>query len=74
MNWGAVTHPVYGHTGYTDNLENGQWYSLDNRRLYAYQEAKRDYIPHQIINDVDIIREEGWKFTTTNFGTSVILK
>ncbi len=35
--WGPMTR--YGHTGNPANLENGQVYTLDNRRLYAFQQA-----------------------------------
>lgn len=68
MDWGEVTHPRYGFTGNTNNLENGQWYTLDNRRLYAYQQAGRDYISYEIVTDLRTIQREGWKFTTGNFG------
>ncbi|MCP5094762.1 MAG: hypothetical protein GY943_04340, partial [Chloroflexi bacterium] len=69
MDWGEVTHPKYGFTGNTSNLENGKWYSIDNRRLYTYQQAKgRNYIPYEIIDDLKLIRRHGWKFTTGNFG------
>ncbi|MEP0852957.1 DUF4157 domain-containing protein [Funiculus sociatus GB1-A4] len=69
-NWGSM--PKYGHIGDPKNLEDGQTYTLDNRRLAAYQQAGRNAIPAQMITDNEnLIKEQRWKFTTKNYGKSI---
>lgn len=72
MDWGSVTKN--GYTGDTANLENGQWYSFDNRRLYAFQQAGITDIPVvDVSGQINVIQSEGWKFTTSNYGSSIEL-
>ena len=52
-------------------LDNG--YSLDNRRLYAFQQAGIESVPVQIINNTDTILGEAWKFSTNTWGLYVRL-
>jgi len=49
--------------------KDGAIFTLDNRRLYAFQEAKVDNIPYRWATPEEIANES-WKFTTTNGGTS----
>ena len=49
---------------------DGALYTLDNRRLYAFQQAGVDNIPFQWATPQEILNE-AWKFTTTNGGTSI---
>jgi hypothetical protein len=69
--WGPKTR--YGYTGDPRNLENGAIYTLDNRRLVAYQEAGRDSIPIEWADPADVFRER-YKFSTPNCGTSICPK
>jgi RHS repeat-associated protein len=49
--------------------KDGQQYTLDNRRLYAFQQAN---VPIRTVPATeDEIANEGWKFTTTNDGVSI---
>jgi RHS repeat-associated protein len=66
--WGSMTK--YGYTGDPRNLENGQVYTLDHRRLVAYREAGRDSIPVQLAGEDEIINER-YKFSTPNYGTEI---
>jgi RHS repeat-associated protein len=51
---------------------NGQLFTLDNRRLYVFQEAG---IPIRTVPaTADEIRNEAWKLTTTNEGTSIVVR
>lgn len=50
----------------------GNVYTLDNRRLAAFQEAGVD-VPYRLATPQEIARE-GWKFTTTNDGTSILIR
>ena len=45
-------------------------YTLDNRRLYAFQQAGIENIPYQWATSQEIANE-AWKFTTTNGGVSI---
>lgn len=45
-------------------------YSLDNRRLYAFQEAGIDNIKTVWATDEEVTNE-AWKFTTKNGGISI---
>ena len=65
-NWGSMTKN--GHTGDPQNLINEQWYTLDNRRLFAFQKANIESINVQVIDSPRYIRGQSWKFTTTNWG------
>jgi hypothetical protein len=68
--WGPLTEN--GYTGVPKNLINGLIYTLDNRRLYAYQQAGRTSIPVKWV-DTDVVFKFRWKFTTQDGGLSVIL-
>jgi len=59
-----------GFLGDTQYLENGQIYSLDNRRLYQFQQAGLTDIPVRWATVEEIIKLI-WHFDTQNFGTSV---
>ncbi len=51
---------------------DGQIFTLDNRRLHAFQEAGVD-IRYRLATATEIA-DEGWKFTTTNGGTSIRIR
>lgn len=51
---------------------NGQLYSLDNRRLYAYQQAGID-VPTQPATTAEITRDT-FKFTTPNGGQDIVVR
>jgi hypothetical protein len=51
---------------------NGTYFTLDNRRLEAFQRAGLD-VPYRLATPEEITRE-GWKFTTTNDGTSILIR
>ena len=51
---------------------DGDLYTLDNRRLAAFQEAGVD-VPYRMAT-VQEAEAEGWKFTTTNNGTSIAIR
>ncbi|HLX40538.1 MAG TPA: RHS repeat-associated core domain-containing protein, partial [Ktedonobacteraceae bacterium] len=72
MNWGSQTK--FGRTGSTDNLVDGEWYTLDHRRIYAFQEAGITDAPIiDVSSELDRLRDQTWKFTTENGGTSIEL-
>lgn len=50
--------------------KDGVLYTLDNRRLYAFQQAGIENIPYQWATSKEIANE-AWKFTTTNGGVSI---
>jgi RHS repeat-associated protein len=50
-------------------LRGGEVFTLDHRRLVAFQEAKVD-IPYEWATEAEIL-DEAWKFTTKNGGTSI---
>ena len=52
--------------------KDGVIYSLDNRRLYAFQQAGVE-IKYTWATPEEIA-VEAWKFTTTNGGTSVVVR
>ncbi|WP_165952459.1 RHS repeat-associated core domain-containing protein [Kribbella albertanoniae] len=52
--------------------KGGQTYTLDNRRLAAFQKAGVD-VPYVRATPQEV-KDEGWKFTTKNQGTSIRLK
>ncbi len=62
-----------GFSGSAGNLEDGQWYSLDNQRLgVAKASLPEDYeIPVRYATDNEI-EGEVFKFSTTNGGVSAI--
>jgi hypothetical protein len=51
---------------------DGNYFTLDNRRLAAFQEAGVD-IPYRMATPSEIA-SQGWKFTTTNDGTSILIR
>jgi len=51
---------------------DGQIFTLDNRRLVAFQNAGVD-IPYVLATDAEIAAET-WKFTTKNGGTSIRIR
>jgi hypothetical protein len=51
---------------------NGVYYTLDNRRLEAFRRAGVD-IPWCLATPEEV-RDEAWKFTTTNEGVSVRIR
>lgn len=51
---------------------NGEWFSLDNRRLVAFQQAGVD-VPYRLATPAEIAAE-AWKLTTTNGGTSIQIR
>ena len=68
--WGRGTR--YGHSGAPANLENGQVYTLDNRRLYAFQQAGITDIPVEPVDNYpELIRIQRYKFSTTNGGADI---
>jgi hypothetical protein len=57
------------------NLENGILYTLDNRRLYAFQQAGITDVPVEFVDGrPGLINRNMFKFTTSNFGISAILR
>lgn len=66
--WGPMTR--FGYTGDSKNLINGEIYTLDHRRLIAYRRAGRKSIPVEWA-DLNIVRDQRWKFTTTTGGFSI---
>ena len=72
MNWGSQTR--YGYTGSTDNLVDGEWYTLDHRRVYSFQEAGITDAPIvDVSSDLVLLQDQTWKFTTENGGTGIEL-
>jgi hypothetical protein len=51
---------------------DGKIYTLDNRRLAAFQEAGVN-VPYRMATPQEIAREQG-KFTTTNDGSSITIR
>ena len=51
---------------------NGQWMTLDNRRLVAFQQAGVD-VPYRLAT-AEEIAAQAWKVTTTNGGTSITIR
>jgi hypothetical protein len=66
--WGPLARD--SNVGDPVNLENGQIYTLDHRRLVAYREAGRNTIAVEWAN-VRLVRDQRWKFTTANGGRSI---
>lgn len=68
--WGSRTK--YGYTGDPANLANDEWYSLDNRRLYAFKLAGITDIPVDIVSsDTELLFKQRYKFSTTDEGVSI---
>lgn len=70
--WETALAPT-GEIGDAKNLLDGEIYSLDHRRLAAYQLAGREDIPVQWLDlsdpdDYDTIFNQRYKFTTQNWG------
>jgi hypothetical protein len=55
------------------NLEIGRIYTLDNRRLYAYQQSGRSAMPGGQFVATSVVLREAYKFTTPNRGTAAVL-
>ncbi|MEM7129271.1 MAG: RHS repeat-associated core domain-containing protein [Chloroflexota bacterium] len=70
--WGPLTvvHNGKVRSGDPINLDNGEIYTLDHRRLVAYREAGRTSIPVLWARDGKI-RSERSKFSTPNGGTKI---
>lgn len=67
--WGPLSQG--GFTGDPKNLPNDQIYTLDHRRLVAYQKAGRKTIPVEWAS-LSVVRDNRWKFTTLNGGQSIV--
>jgi len=61
--WGPLTQ--IGFTGDPKNLDNGEIYTLDHRRLVANRLAGRKTVPVQWAS-LSVVRDNRWKFTTSN--------
>lgn len=71
--WGPMIKGSF--SGDPANLTNGLWYTLDNRRLVAFQEAGITDIPVIDVSGFDdLIANERWKFDTTNGGIDVMVR
>lgn len=66
--WGPVSRDQF--TGDPKNLENGEIYTLDHRRLVAYRAAGRKTIQVEWVN-LRLVMDQRWKFTTANRGRSI---
>jgi hypothetical protein len=66
--WGPLVRNLF--TGDPRNLENGEIYTLNHRRLVAYRRAGRKTIPVEWAN-LSVVRDQRWRFTTTNRGGSI---
>jgi len=66
--WGPLSQ--IGFTGAPKNLDNGEIYTLDHRRLVAYRLAGRKTIPVQWVG-LSVVRDNRWKFTTSNGGRGI---
>jgi hypothetical protein len=53
--------------------QDGNLYSLDNRRLFAGQMANVD-LPYTMAAQTELDSELPWKFTTNNEGTGIMLR
>jgi hypothetical protein len=53
--------------------KDGIFYSLDNRRLYAFKQAGIENF-RSVWATAEEIANEAWKFTTKNGGTSIIVR
>ncbi len=60
-----------GYLGDPQYLADGQIYTLDNRRLYTFQQAGVSEIPVTWVDDIGAIMREIWKFDTQNEGISI---
>jgi len=70
--WGPLSAQDFNAVGDPKNLEDGQVYTLDNRRVYAYQQAGVLMPKPQVVPD-EVARRERWKFSTRSQGTSIML-
>jgi RHS repeat-associated protein len=69
--WGPMQGGPRGRFwGDPANLENGRVYSLDNRRLYVFQQAEVTDIPVKWVQMREIYKTR-WHFDTPNGGTSI---
>ena len=68
--WGPLERNPF--TGDPKNLQTGEIYTLDHRRLVAYRLAGRKTIPVEWAN-LRLVRDQRWKFTTLDRGRSIAL-
>ena len=68
--WGPLERNLF--MGDPKNLEIGEIYTLDHRRLVAYRAAGRKTIPVEWAN-LRLVRDQRWKFTTLDRGRSIAL-
>ena len=54
-------------------IDDGDFFSVDNRRLYIFQQAGIP-IKYEIMVDDDAIKREAFKFTTLNDGREIIVR
>ena len=66
--WGQLSRERF--LGDPKNLEVGEIYTLDHRRLVAYRLAGRKTIPVEWAN-LRLVRDQRWKFTTADRGRSI---
>ena len=66
--WGPLSQN--GFSGDPRNLDSGEIYTLDHRRLVAYRMAARKIIPVQWAS-LSVVWDNRWKFTTPNGGRSL---
>ncbi len=70
---GTIRHSYLGYEGNPRNLLDYTVYTVDNRRLVAYIEAGRETIPVRWLRKrEDILRDHGFKFSTTTFGAEIV--
>jgi hypothetical protein len=69
--WGPMQNPKNPQfVGDPKNLEIGQIYSLDNRRLLTYRLAGRTTIPVEWVDPVEVFNWR-FEFTTKDFGLTI---
>ena len=66
--WGPLERNRF--MGDPKNLQTGEIYTLDHRRLVAYRLAGRKTIPVELANSI-LVRDQRWKFTTLDRGRSI---
>jgi len=66
--WGPLARNLF--TGDPKNLQTGEIYTLDHRRLVAYRAAGRKTIQVEWAN-LRLVRDQRWKFTTPDRGRSI---
>jgi hypothetical protein len=66
--WGPLERNLF--TGDPKNLQTGEIYTLDHRRLVAYRLAGKKTIQVEWAN-LRLVRDQRWKFTTLDRGRSI---